>query len=439
MASNPVDLALNLEPPAPIDEVRANRIVRNAIHQLISRHVFFGSLIAQMKVVTGAAAAKKVPTACVYVISGGDIGMAVNPYWFDTLTPPQRVGVLIHEIEHVIRMHLIRMRNFSNKRRFNIAADMALNQNIPAENLWEEPAPILPNSIPELDLPYNQTSEFYYKALSPEDEEDGEEPTAQGFAAGALIHTKTGPKPVEQIQIGDELITWNFNTRRRFHRAVRQIQKSDNVEVSAVHGAGGALQFSCSELQPFAGTEQGKRVNAPAIVFSSKSPGMKAPDGTVYQRLTHALCFDPGSGGLKPGPIDYVPSIKTKATVYKLMVDGYEKNFFVGPQGVLTARITVMGRPGDGPQPPPRPPRPPGDQEERFLWKAGDEAVINEGPDRGKRAVVTWAGPPDADGSQELEWELKDSSASLGVTTPPDQGADAVRRLLEAMKKKGGR
>lgn len=87
----------------------------------------------------------------------------------------QRIGILKHEMLHIIYNHVGR-REERNHTNFNIAADCALNQDINSDHLPDYA--IYPKNFPAKDktksVPLRKTSEFYYDLLEKSDEEDDE-------------------------------------------------------------------------------------------------------------------------------------------------------------------------------------------------------------------------------------------------------------------------
>jgi predicted metal-dependent peptidase len=368
MSSNPVDLALGLDAPPSVDEHAALMAVRTAIAHLIDHQLFYATILMNMKITTGAAAAKMVPTACVYLAEGLEFGLAVNPFFFETLSRKQQMGVLEHEVLHLVHYHLSRMPEFPQKHDFNLAADMVINQHIQADHLWIEPPPILPSLYPDLKPEPNKTVDYYYGLLNKRDEADptgGEPPPTQGFVAGTLIHTAQGPVPIEDIKIGDQIIVWNFNTHRRFKRAVRQVQTGEPVYVAPLVDPYGAPIATCA---PYVIVAAPKNNNAPYLQEGQPAIAYHRTPIPNVPPVTKVLCWDPTKGRVEAIDMQYDPAntfgplfvpppedpeelarwaaqaTPPSEATYSLMIDGLERNMFVGPQGILTG--TQMGSGG---------------------------------------------------------------------------------------------
>lgn len=53
-----------------------------------------------------------------------------NPDWFDSLTPEERKGVLMHELWHIALLHGIRGESFADHKRWNVACDILINNRL---------------------------------------------------------------------------------------------------------------------------------------------------------------------------------------------------------------------------------------------------------------------------------------------------------------------
>lgn len=106
----------------------------------------------------------KVSTAAV-IINGINCELIINKTFWDGLSDEEQIGVLIHEISHILFNHLFMGKEFANKSRFNIAADCTVNENISV--LQKEPY-IWPARF---NLPNHKGTKFYYENL-PDSEDD---------------------------------------------------------------------------------------------------------------------------------------------------------------------------------------------------------------------------------------------------------------------------
>lgn len=169
-------------------------ILEKAIIDLFQVERFYAEIVLQMnKFIT-----HSVPTAGVNVKDG--INLYINPDFFERLTPEARVGILIHECQHLLNDHIFRAKelfpdvytNKPSKRYYedieeavedviskqkhqvlNISMDCAinsLNPRIPTKfevfdeekKEWTETGPVLPEHF---DLERRQTFEWYVENL----------------------------------------------------------------------------------------------------------------------------------------------------------------------------------------------------------------------------------------------------------------------------------
>ena len=72
---------------------------------------------------------ESIPTAGVSKHNIG-IQLAINPQYFFDLPEKHRVGLIKHELLHIALGHLIMRSLYSDKKLFNIAADLEINQYI---------------------------------------------------------------------------------------------------------------------------------------------------------------------------------------------------------------------------------------------------------------------------------------------------------------------
>lgn len=89
----------------------------------------------------------------------------INKTLFDAYTLVERLAILKHEMLHILYDHVGRQ-NKRESKRWNIATDCALNQQINIEHLPDNC--IIPETIKEhmgLDLPLNKSAETYYDML----------------------------------------------------------------------------------------------------------------------------------------------------------------------------------------------------------------------------------------------------------------------------------
>lgn len=118
-----------------------------------------------------------IPTACIaFHPASNFLGLWVNPeFWNEKLkgvnnteTNNFRFGVIKHEILHIVYKHIFRGAEFQDKRLFNIAADIVINQQIDASQLIAGACTL--SQFPDFNLKSNETSEYYYNTLKKEED-----------------------------------------------------------------------------------------------------------------------------------------------------------------------------------------------------------------------------------------------------------------------------
>ena len=103
-----------------------------------------------------------IPTAGVSK-NGIGVQLAINPEFFTSLSEKHRKGLLKHELLHISFGHLLSRDLYDDKKLFNIAADLEINQYIDIDDLPE--GGLLLSSFPELNLPDRAGTKVYYELL----------------------------------------------------------------------------------------------------------------------------------------------------------------------------------------------------------------------------------------------------------------------------------
>ena len=101
------------------------------------------------------------------------IGMrlVINPDFFSDLSEIHQQGLLKHELLHIAFGHIILADKYPNKKLFNIAADIEINQYIEWGML--PPGGLTLNTFSSLNLPKRAGTNKYYKLLEQECDENG--------------------------------------------------------------------------------------------------------------------------------------------------------------------------------------------------------------------------------------------------------------------------
>ena len=108
---------------------------------------------------------KELPTAGVGK-HGIGMRLVINPDFFGDLSEFHQQGLLKHELLHIAFGHIILADRYPNKKLFNIAADIEINQYIVDHMLPE--GGLTRNSFPGIHLPRRAGTKVYYDLLSKE-------------------------------------------------------------------------------------------------------------------------------------------------------------------------------------------------------------------------------------------------------------------------------
>ena len=138
------------------------------VYKLLDSEPFFAALSRTIE----KRASTSIPTAGVRVNPDtAQFEMLYNPDFFDSLPEEQVLGVLKHEMYHLIFEHVTsRKPEGVNHKAWNIAADLAINSHLQGE-LPDNCC--MPGVGPFEDLPPYQTAEWYLANLPQNEEQDG--------------------------------------------------------------------------------------------------------------------------------------------------------------------------------------------------------------------------------------------------------------------------
>ena len=131
---------------------------------------------------------KDIPTAGVSK-NGIGVQLAVNPEFFDNLNELHRIGLLKHELLHISFGHLVMRDRFPNKKLFNIAADLEINQYIDDAYLPE--GGITMEMFKDLNLDARAGTTYYYEKLD-QANKDGQCETLE-----SLLNQMDGDSPYD--------------------------------------------------------------------------------------------------------------------------------------------------------------------------------------------------------------------------------------------------
>jgi len=167
---------------------------------------------------------KDIPTAGV-AKDGIGVKLVVNEDFFDNLNENHRKGLLKHELLHIAFGHLEIRSNFADKKLFNIAADLEINQYINPS--WLPEGGITMDTFPELTLPAKAGTRKYYELLQQE-KDGGNSPTLEH-----LLNEMDGNSPYDH-STWDEIDNLSEAEKKLIQRQIEHQLKetADAVEKS---------------------------------------------------------------------------------------------------------------------------------------------------------------------------------------------------------------
>jgi predicted metal-dependent peptidase len=110
-----------------------------------------------------------------------------NPGMFDVCKVDELAGALVHEIHHVLRNDCERFKGYEYPQLTNVASDLVINQHIIKEENKKVSLPkfaCLPTS-PEINLPPDQTADWYYQELVKKAKKQEKESGKKGKGEGS--------------------------------------------------------------------------------------------------------------------------------------------------------------------------------------------------------------------------------------------------------------
>ena len=129
-----------------------------------------------------------IPTACV-APDKINTKLKVNPEFWETLDEKTKLGVLKHELLHICFFHLINWDRFDNKKVYNMAADLEINQYINSDmkgEAWDGLEIDSPTFAP-LNLEPKKGTEYYYGKLMQEIQDNPEGDIAKMAEEGGFV------------------------------------------------------------------------------------------------------------------------------------------------------------------------------------------------------------------------------------------------------------
>jgi predicted metal-dependent peptidase len=129
----------------------------------------------------------RIPTAAVTIANINPV-MMFNKEFMDGLSEDHQVGVMWHEVSHIVQFHVCPSfyNMFEDKQLLNVAEDIHINQYIPVK--YRPPMALMPETFPEIKLPTFQDTRTYYDLLKQNQDSNNPDPTLKSL----LDFFKTG-------------------------------------------------------------------------------------------------------------------------------------------------------------------------------------------------------------------------------------------------------
>lgn len=96
--------------------------------------------------------------------NGINYQLAINSEFWSNLSEDHKIGLLKHELMHLTFHHITMSEKYDNKKLFNIAADITINQYIDTHYLPD--GALLPSTFPDLNLDSWEGTDYYYEQLN---------------------------------------------------------------------------------------------------------------------------------------------------------------------------------------------------------------------------------------------------------------------------------
>jgi len=183
-------------------------VIDDAVYRLHNKMPFLGHMVQSMSTIVS----KEVPTAGVmYDTKSRRYVMYVNPDFFGSLTLPERVSTVEHEMYHILYRHTsyVHPDNGKEKLRLNIAMDLVINQRI--DNL-PEGAMLIKNFKDNKGnlFPADAPTEKYYALLEDDakakvPQKGNEDGQGEGQAGGPGQPGEKGQGGMKEITVGEML------------------------------------------------------------------------------------------------------------------------------------------------------------------------------------------------------------------------------------------
>lgn len=134
--------------------------MEQVVIRLVKKEPYYGAMLLEISYVEAKSKAdrERVPTAGI-----NKKGQLIyNPEFLDKIDINFRVGLIKHELMHLLFRHPAEMEMYPNPQRWNVACDVAINQMIPEIPRQGDNAGLFPENF---GFPLNLTAEEYYDLL----------------------------------------------------------------------------------------------------------------------------------------------------------------------------------------------------------------------------------------------------------------------------------
>jgi len=283
---------------------------------LMWKQEYYGIFLSQLNKVIN----NSIPTAGVSK-NGINVQLSVNKeFWEKELNQNTRLGVLWHELLHIVLSHLSLRDSYSDKHMFNVAADLAINQLIPAQYRDDEKWLELTRFNKKYNLNMNalQSTKYYYDEIM----KSGKQDQISGDYGAPQMHITWGEfddlSPTEkqmiekQIQYQVKQAAEAVKTRGTIPGEVQSIlDELDNVKPPAFNWK--------AYLRRFAGGS-----NEYYIKKTRRRPSVRFPEaaGNKVKQKNHILVAIDTSGSVSDdelkefmGEIHHIYKAGTKITI----------------------------------------------------------------------------------------------------------------------------
>lgn len=134
--------------------------MNDAMLHLLLKQPFYGYVAASVT------PAESEEVSTIQMINESTLKLLYNRQWFEALKEINAVGVIIHELLHIILLHPYR-REGRNLLLWTVACDMAVNEQLPAGLLMEDSITVerIASEIRQ-KLPKGKSAEFYYEIIA---------------------------------------------------------------------------------------------------------------------------------------------------------------------------------------------------------------------------------------------------------------------------------